>query len=152
MNLLPTLLLAAYATITAASTPTPTALAKRSDSCVTLAPGPTDGGWDSSLTITSIVVTGWSSSSVPAAVTTAPCEFAADPDGAMGYCPNLSNGGWCDCGSAGTYVLLPGGVDNCGYAAAPSVGSIALTSTGCVSGTAVQVVTETVVPVAATTG
>lgn len=79
------------------------------------------------------------------------CDYAADPDGAMGLCPNLANGGWCDCGSAGTFATETGD-DICGYTAVPTSGSIALTSTNCISSTVVQLVTETVIPLPVVTG
>ena len=124
------------------------AVAKRSDSCVTLPDGPTDTGLDSSLTIT--VPTSTTGSPAP----TITCEHEADPDGAQGLCPNLSNYGWCDCGDAGTYDMLAGD-DPCGYTVVPPSGSISLTSTNCVSSEAIQtlgsVQTVTVVPIPAST-
>ena len=85
------------------------------------------------------------------APTTITCDYAADPDGAMGLCPNLASGGWCDCGSAGTFTTETG--DNiCGYTTVPSSGSIALTSTNCISSSVVQLLTETVIPLPASTG
>lgn len=114
----------------ASSEPMITAIAKRDDSCVILPVGPTDTGLDSSLTIS---VPSKTTAVHRAAVT---CEHAADPDGAMGLCPNLANGGWCDCDSAGTYEMAAG--DNpCPYTTVPASGSISLSTTNCVAGTTV---------------
>ncbi|MCJ1329145.1 hypothetical protein MMC10_005823 [Thelotrema lepadinum] len=137
------LILVTCALIVKAADPIITApIARRSDSCVSLPDGPADSGTDSSLTITG----------TPASTTTsAPsplCEHEADPDGAQGLCPNLSDYGWCDCGDAGTYDMLAGD-DPCGYTSIPPSGSIALTSTNCVSREAIQTLTAgiTVVPI-----
>lgn len=70
------------------------------------------------------------------------CEHAADPSGGMGLCPDLSNGGWCDCGVDGDFQMLPDGL--CAYSAIPTTGTLALTTTDCV----VQS-TETAVPTVA---
>ena len=144
-----TIFLAACALTMAASDPIITAVAKRSDSCVTLPLGPTDTGLDSSLTITG---TGAATTTTSSPEPTPLCVHEADPDGAEGLCPNLSNYGWCDCGDAGTYDMLAGD-DPCGYTAIPSSGSIALTSTNCVSSEAIQTLVQTslVTPIAATT-
>lgn len=90
---------------------------------------------------------------IAAATTAAPsvmCFPAADPDGGMGLCPNLADGGWCDCGTAGTFATLTGN-DLCGYTAIPTTGTLSLTSTNCAaSSTTVSVITETVIPIPAT--
>lgn len=145
MRLLNTIFLAACTTIAAASEPIVTAMVKRSDSCATLPAGPTDSGWDSSLTITSIGTSPTTSSSAAATMS---CEHAADPNGAIGLCPNLADGGWCDCGADGTYEVLAGS-SPCGYSTVPPSGSIALTSTDCVTST--ELITETVVPIPVST-
>ncbi|KAL8740836.1 MAG: hypothetical protein Q9190_006502 [Brigantiaea leucoxantha] len=84
------------------------------------------------------------SNNAPAAIT---CEYAADPDGARGLCPNLANDGWCDCGDAGTFELKSGD-DICGYSTLPLTGSISLSTTGC---TTTSSVTITVIPIPAST-
>lgn len=72
---------------------------------------------------------------VTAATTTpAPtCNYAADPDGALGLCPNLANGGWCDCGSAGDFPVLLGS-SICAYNSLPA-STLSLSSTNCASST-----------------
>lgn len=78
------------------------------------------------------------------------CDHAADPDGAMGYCPNLSNDGWCDCGSAGDFPILPGS-SLCAYTSLPA-STLQLTSTSCISAApTTALITETVVPIPAST-
>ena len=93
---------------------------------------------------------------IPAFISASPstptpsCEHAADPDGAMGLCPNLADDGWCDCGSAGDFPVL-GGSDFCGYTALPTQ-TLALTTTNCQSSSpTTSLVTLTVVPIPATT-
>jgi len=76
------------------------------------------------------------------------CQYAADADGAMGLCPNLSNGGWCDCGTDGDYPTLTGSAE-CAYTSLPA-STLSLSSTSCVSSTTTNVQTVTVVPVAST--
>jgi hypothetical protein len=123
-----------------------TPLAERENGYVSLSDGPTKTGRDSQSRPNITNPTPKATTSVT--ITTAAiiqCEFAADPNGAMGLCPNLSNEGWCDCGTAGTYQPLPGD-DVCGYTTIPSTGSVALTSIGCVSTTVVQNVTQNVAP------
>ena len=58
------------------------------------------------------------------------CFYAADPDGGEGLCPNLSDGGWCDCGAAGTYSTLDS-ENVCEYSTLASSASIILSSTNC---------------------
>ena len=78
--------------------------------------------------------------------TSAPsCEHAADPSGAEDLCPNPSEG-WCDCGSDGDYSVLSGS-DICAYTSLDPASAI--TRTTC--STTTEVLTETVVPVPATT-
>ena len=84
-----------------------------------------------------------------AAAATPSCEHAADPDGAMGLCPNVADDGWCDCGSAGDYSILAGS-NICGYTSLDPTATIVLSSTDCASSTQVQLVTETVIPIPAT--
>ena len=84
-----------------------------------------------------------------AAAATPTCDHAADPDGAMGLCPDLANGGWCDCGSAGDYSTLAGS-NICGYTSLNPTATIVLSSTDCASSTQVQLVTQTVIPIPAT--
>lgn len=73
------------------------------------------------------------------------CEHAADPSGGMGLCPNLSNKGWCDCGTDGNYPMLSGN-DICGYTDLPA-STLALTKTNCQATATRSIVTLTVVPV-----
>src|ERR1700760_2458399 len=70
------------------------------------------------------------------------CVHAADPSGGLGYCPDLSSKGWCDCGSAGTYPILDGASNPCGYDTLDGVGKVDLKSC-----TVVQTEVVTVTPV-----
>lgn len=51
------------------------------------------------------------------------CYHAADPDGAEGYCPFISDQGWCDCGDAGLFPMIPSDqpASPCGYTVAPDM-------------------------------
>ena len=74
------------------------------------------------------------------------CFFDADPDGAQGLCPNLANGGWCDCGAAGTYSTLDS-ENVCGYGTLATSASIILSTTNCVSSTTLAVASGTPITV-----
>lgn len=79
------------------------------------------------------------------AAATPTCHHAADPNGGMGLCPDLSSSGWCDCGGDGNYPNLEGS-DVCGYTSLPST-TLALTTTDCASSASTSVLTLTVSPV-----
>ena len=75
---------------------------------------------------------------VTASVPEPTCYHAADPDGAQGLCPDLSNNGWCDCGSDGYYPMLPG-LGLCDYESLDPQATIVLSTTNCVPTTTVSV-------------
>jgi len=56
----------------------------------------------------------------PSAIT---CYHAADPDGGEGFCPSISDVGWCDCGYDGLFPEIPDGqpAAPCGYTVAPDI-------------------------------
>ena len=66
------------------------------------------------------------------------CLHAADPDGAMGLCPDLANHGWCDCGSAGHFPNLEEGPDICSYTFLNPSATIVLSTTNCIATPTVQ--------------
>lgn len=84
--------------------------------------------------------------STPSTTPAPTCDHEADPDGARGLCPNLADGGWCNCGSAGYYTTLSGS-NICGYTSLDPSSQISLTTTNCLSSATTQLVTETVVPI-----
>jgi len=73
----------------------------------------------------------------------------------MGLCPDLSDSGWCDCGSAGDYPILAES-NVCGYTSLDPSATIALSTTDCASTTTTIVlpviVTVTAAPVLASSG
>ncbi|KAF2235386.1 hypothetical protein EV356DRAFT_514466 [Viridothelium virens] len=82
--------------------------------------------------------------STPSPRSASSCEHEADPDGGLGLCSDLADGGWCDCGSAGDYPILTGS-DICGYTSLDPSSQISLTSTDC--STSIQTLTVTVSPI-----
>ena len=119
-------------------------------SCIVPTVGPSETVSDPSLTWPTFISSGPAhsdntKSGTPSAATPT-CQHAADPDGAMGLCPNLSNNGWCECNGA-DYPIMPGTAP-CAYTTLPP--TITLSSTSCSSTALATTTSACVVPAGCT--
>ncbi|KAL6720862.1 hypothetical protein ACLMJK_002787 [Lecanora helva] len=128
----PTILIPLIPLILATSAQTTTITG--TDSCINPSPGPS-GPPDPSLTWPTYITSGPAhpSNTVPVSPKTAAtphCEHAADPDGSQGYCPDVSDAGWCECDDGNDYPVISSGKSPCAYSTLPATPTV-LQSTGC---------------------
>ena len=105
------------------------------DSCVVPTTGPSDPP-DPSMTWPTYITSGpahpSNTVSGSAGGATPTCFHAADPDGAQGLCPDVSDSGWCECNDGQDYPILSSGTDPCAYTTLPATPTT-LQSTDCSS-------------------